>query len=107
MRLSAILLACSALGALLAAAPAMAQKPSAARGAKVVEQWCRDCHLKPADRPDPDMAPPYKEIVTWDGRDRAWFERFLKEDHFPMTTYRLFPEEKADVVEWLMSLKPK
>ena len=105
MRLSATPLALAAL--LLAAGPAIAQKASAARGAKVVEQWCRACHLKPTDEPDPDMAPPYEEIVTWDGRDRAWFERFLAEDHFPMTTYRLFPEEKADVVEWLMSLKAK
>jgi Cytochrome c553 len=93
--------------ATLAASPAFADTPSAARGAAVVDEWCRDCHLRPGDRPDPDMAPPYEEIVTWPGRDRAWFEKFLRDDHFPMTTYRLFDHEKADVVEWLLSLERK
>ena len=53
------------------------------------------------------MAPPYEDIVQRPGRDRAFFEAFLKSDHFPMTTFRLFDDEKADVVEWLMSLKAK
>ena len=40
-------------------------------------------------------------------RDRAWFVKFLHDDHFPMTTFRLFENEKADVVEWLMDLQKK
>ncbi|WP_205470536.1 hypothetical protein [Breoghania sp. L-A4] len=76
-----------------------------ARGRVVVEQWCRDCHLRAGDRPDPDMAPPYEQIVLRPGRDRAYFTRFLREDHFPMTTFRLFDQEKADVVAYLMSLR--
>jgi cytochrome c1 len=51
------------------------------------------------------MAPPYEEIVLREGRDRAYFVKFLKEDHFPMTTFRLFDNEKADVVEYLMALR--
>lgn len=85
--------------------PAKADEAAALRGAAVVEQWCRLCHLREGDAPDPDMAPPYEEIVLRDGRDRAFFERFMGEDHFPMTTYRLFDHEKADVVEYLMSLQ--
>ena len=110
--LSAISIA-AFLGALASALPAHAGAPepfdpvAARRGEQVVEQWCRGCHLHARDRPDPDMAPPYESIVRRPRHDRAFFETFLSEDHFPMTTYRLFDNEKADVVEYLLSLKPK
>lgn len=103
--ISALFLAVIVLVA--AGTDAGAGKASRARGAALVEQWCRDCHLRPGDKPDSDMAPPYEDIVTWPGRDRAYLKRILAEDHFPMSTYRLFDDEKADVLDWLMSLKPK
>lgn len=78
---------------------------AAMRGEAVVEQWCRLCHLRADDPPDPVMAPRFEEIVQRGGRDEAYFTRFLKEDHFPMTTYRLFDSEKADVVAWLLALQ--
>ncbi len=40
-----------------------------------------------------------------EGRDEAYFLRFMQEDHFPMTTFRLFDHEKADVVAYLMALQ--
>ncbi|MFZ2101953.1 MAG: cytochrome c [Oricola sp.] len=84
---------------------AHADNAAVERGAAVIEQWCRMCHLRATDKPDPVMAPPYEEIVLREGRDRAYFERFLKEEHFPMTTFRLFDNEKADVVAYLMALQ--
>lgn len=78
---------------------------AASRGAGVIEEWCRMCHLRATDKPDPDMAPSYEEIVQWEGRDEAYFVRFMQEDHFPMTTFRLFDHEKADVVAYLMALQ--
>ncbi|GAB4354787.1 MAG: hypothetical protein Kow0026_13610 [Oricola sp.] len=78
-----------------------------ARGAAVVEQWCRQCHLRGGDPPDPVMAPSFEEIVTRMGRDRGYFRKFLHEDHFPMTTFRLFEHEKQDVLEWLVALQKK
>ena len=88
------------------AAIAQAEDP-AARGASIVDEWCRMCHQRATDTPSPDMAPPYEEIVLRDGRDEAYFVRFMQEDHFPMTTFRLFDHEKADVVAYLMALKSK
>ena len=86
--------------------PAIAHAQDAAsRGSAVVDQWCRECHLRVGDRPDPDMAPPFEEIVKRGGRDEAFFVRFLHEDHFPMPIYRLFEHEKADVIAWLMQLR--
>lgn len=82
----------------------VAADEAAVRGAAVVEQWCRMCHLHAGDAPDRDMAPPFEEVVTREGRDQAYFLRFMQEDHFPMTTFRLFDHEKADVIAYLMSL---
>lgn len=80
---------------------------AAVRGERVVEQWCRMCHLHAGDEPDSDMAPPFEEIVLRPGRDAAYFTRFLREVHFPMTTFRLFDHEKRDVVAYLLSLKAR
>lgn len=85
--------------------PASHADDAAARGAEVVDQWCRMCHLRATDAADPDMAPPFEEIVKREGRDEAYFARFMQEDHFPMTTFRLFDHEKADVVAYLTALQ--
>jgi hypothetical protein len=87
--------------------PAQADEPDAAgaRGSRVVDRWCRMCHQRPTDKPDAKMAPPFENIVTRKGRDRRYFERFLHEDHFPMTTFRLFENEKQDVIAWLLVLQ--
>ncbi|NBN63776.1 hypothetical protein GWI72_03985 [Microvirga tunisiensis] len=104
-RVGAVLLAL--LASVAGSGPAASGPAAAERGAAVIETWCRDCH----PRPDQDRrrfdAPPYEEIVTWPGRDLAYFRRFLAEDHFPMPTFRLFDAEKADVVAYLMALQAR
>ncbi len=89
----------------LAASPALADKAAVKRGQAVVDEWCRGCHVREGEKLTPEMAPPYSDLVAIPGRDRAWFEAFLQADHFPMTTFRLFDHEKADVVEWLLDLQ--
>ncbi|WP_210183536.1 hypothetical protein [Hoeflea olei] len=89
------------------ASPALAANAAAKRGERVIEEWCRDCHVRDGSPQTPDMAPPFAAIVAVPGRDRDWFEDFLEADHFPMTTFRLFEHEKADVVEWLLDLQRK
>ena len=91
--------------AMLCVAGAAYADDAVARGEQVVEQWCRSCHLRSTDPTDPDMAPPYEVIVHRPGRDKAYFVRFMQEDHFPMTIFRLFDHEKADVVAYLMALQ--
>jgi cytochrome c2 len=92
---------------LVTAGPALADPAAAARGKAVVDQWCRECHLRANDKPNPVMAPRYEDIVRRPGRNEAYFRKFLSADHFPMTIYRLFDDEKRDVVAYLMSLKAK
>jgi cytochrome c5 len=94
-----------ALFVLLPAGTRVQADEPADRGRQVVEHWCRLCHLRATDKPDPDMAPPFESIVQRAGHDRAWFVRFMGEDHFPMTTFRLFDHEKSDVIAYLLSLQ--
>ncbi|QKV18138.1 hypothetical protein [Oricola thermophila] len=75
------------------------------RGAAVADQWCRHCHPRADDPPAPRMAFAFEDIVMRKGRDRDYFSRFVREDHFPMTTFRLFEHEKDDIVAWLMALQ--
>ena len=99
------LLPLAALWLPLATTPALAGQAAVERGQIIVDEWCRDCHVREGEKLTADMAPPYSMIVAIEGRDRAWFETFLEADHFPMTTFRLFDHEKEDVVEWLLDLQ--
>lgn len=100
-------LALITIGSLCLAGPALADKAAATRGKQVVDQWCRECHLRASDKPDPVMAPRYEDIVRRPGRDEAYFRKFFKTDHFPMTIFRLRDDEKRDVIAYLMSLKKR
>lgn len=94
-----------ALGVLLLTVAPAAATDAPGRGRRVVDEWCRLCHLRAGQPPRQGMAPSYEEIVRRPGRDEAYFNRLLHEDHFPMTTFRLFEHEKQDVLAYLMWLQ--
>ncbi|KAF0134044.1 MAG: hypothetical protein FD152_1511 [Xanthobacteraceae bacterium] len=94
----------AALMIILSLVPAAADD-AASRGRKVVDEWCRLCHLRAGQPPRRGMEASYEEIVRRPGRDAAYFNRLLHEDHFPMTTFRLFEHEKQDVLAYLMWLQ--
>jgi mono/diheme cytochrome c family protein len=99
---------CAMLMALLVSGPltnAADRSDASARGLAVVERWCGTCHVAANAEQGPDMAPSFESIVRRPGRDAAYLRRFLDQDHFPMTTYRLFATEKDDVVAYLDSLR--
>ena len=79
-----------------------------ARGEAVVAQWCAECHAIPgirAPRDTPGEGPSFREITERPGRDARYLAAFLREDHFPMTTYRLFEPEKDEVAAFILSLR--
>ncbi|WP_436643352.1 c-type cytochrome [Microbaculum sp. FT89] len=76
-------------------------------GRLVVEKWCSLCHSVNGVNTDPDRAPTFEQIANREGRDRAYLTRIVHEDHFPMTTFRLFEDEKRDVVAFIHSLRGK
>ena len=106
------MIVCLMLSALLAgcvgAERSVRDDAGAARGEAVVAQWCAECHAIPgirAPRDRPGEAPSYREIADRPGRDARYLAAFLREDHFPMTTYRLFDQERDDVVAYILSLR--
>lgn len=77
------------------------------RGRTVVVEWCSMCHSISGVERDPDRAPTFETISKKPGRDLQYFTRFLDEDHFPMTTFRLFADEKRDVAAFLDDLRKR
>jgi mono/diheme cytochrome c family protein len=76
-----------------------------AKGEAVATQWCSQCHAIRGTETDPKRPPTFEQVAARSGRDRAYLQRFLNEDHFPMTTYRLLDPEKEDVVALILSLR--
>ncbi|MFN3172049.1 MAG: c-type cytochrome [Hyphomicrobiales bacterium] len=83
----------------------IAQASDAERGRAIAEQWCSVCHAETASETDQDMEAPFEELVARPGRDGARLRALMDEDHFPMTTFRLFADEKDDVVAYLVGLR--
>jgi mono/diheme cytochrome c family protein len=87
-----------------------ASAESAAKGLTVAEKWCAECHrVKPEQRAvsRPNMrAPAFADLAARPEIDQAYLARFMEVQHLPMTTFRLYSDEKADVVAYMLSLKP-
>lgn len=90
---------------LIATLPADAADGDPVKGRLVVEKWCAMCHSISGLETDPDRAPTFEQVANRAGRDKAYLTRLMDEDHFPMTTYRLFDAEKRDVVAFLLTLQ--
>lgn len=90
-----------------AAAPPSAE--SAAKGLTITEKWCADCHRVRAEQrrvARPDMgAPEFAAIAARPEVNTDYLRRFMEVQHLPMTTFRLYSDEKADVVAYILSLK--
>lgn len=91
--------------ALLAACKTTAAPEATARGEATVQQWCSLCHDARGTSRAPEDAPTFEQIAHRPGRDARYLRRFLDQDHFPMSTYRLFDAEKDDVVAFIISLR--
>lgn len=82
-----------------------AQASDAELGRAIAQQWCSICHAETATETSRDMEAPFEELVVRPGRDGTRLRALMDEDHFPMTTFRLFAHEKDDVVAYLVSLR--
>ncbi len=91
-------------------AGSMPEPPSPERGEAVAQEWCATCHARdeearaarPAEAGD---GPSFAAIAAREGRDEQYLWDFLEGDHFPMPTYRLFPQERADIAAYIVSLR--
>lgn len=101
---SALLAVAGILGGCAVAGQPPLDDPRIARGQAVAQEWCATCHG--FDSPVRGAgAPSFAEIAARPGRDVAYLAGFLREDHFPMTTYRLFEHEKDEVAAFILSLR--
>lgn len=86
-----------------------ASAESAAKGLTIAEKWCAECHRVKAEQravARPNMhAPAFAAIAARPEVNGAYLARFMEVQHLPMTTYRLYSDEKADVVAYILSLK--
>jgi len=90
--------------------PDTARAPEPRRGQEVALRWCSACHVVVPGtiaRPEQVAAPPFAGIAADQAKDRAFLARFMQQVHPPMPTYRLFPEEKAALLAYLESLRPR
>jgi mono/diheme cytochrome c family protein len=89
---------------------APARAAAAARGLEVAENWCTECHrIRPeqqaVERSD-IQAPTFMNVAARPQVDAGYLRRFMEVQHLPMTTYQLDSDERADVVAYILSLKP-
>lgn len=91
--------------ALLLLSGSFAQVSDAERGRAIAEQWCSVCHAETVAETGQDMEASFEALVVRPGRDGPRLRALMDEDHFPMTTFRLFADEKDDVVAYLVGLR--
>ncbi|HSH27080.1 MAG TPA: hypothetical protein VK972_04835, partial [Wenzhouxiangella sp.] len=68
------------------------------RGLDVAQRWCASCHQVEPLGSRRSAAPSFMEIAQDPRKDRAWLEAFMGEEHLPMPTFRLYPDEQAHVI---------
>lgn len=81
---------------------------SAERGRGIAEEWCARCHrIAPSQRrvaAPGEGAPAFRDIAQrWGDRPDA-LRHFMDDLHLPMPTFRLWPQERDDVVAYIASL---
>ncbi|MCW5729643.1 MAG: hypothetical protein KIT20_02705 [Alphaproteobacteria bacterium] len=95
---------------MLALAACTAEAPRAgdpARGRLVAQEWCAGCHdisIAPVREPA-RPAPAFLDLSRRARPDFSDVRRFMEELHPPMPTFRLWPEEKENVLAYLHFLR--
>ncbi len=75
------------------------------RGRVVAQQWCSVCHAETAAQTGENMELSFEELANRPLNNADRLRALMDENHFPMTTFRLFDHEKDDVVTYLVSLR--
>lgn len=90
--------------------PELGRAADPARGQEVAVRWCSACHVvTPGATPRPEQiaAPTFAGLAADAAKDHAFLVRFMDDVHPPMPTYRLFPEERRDLIAYLETLRPR
>ena len=93
---------------LLASSPVLAQSPAAQRGLTFVRVHCAQCHAidKVSDSPL-TIAPPFRTLhLKFPIESLRRLAEGIVADHPTMPQFRLDPDQIADVMTYLQTLKP-
>jgi len=74
------------------------------RGLEVAQRWCATCHQVEATGAHRTAAPSFTAIAADPRKNRQWLENFMAEEHLPMPTFRLYPDEQAHVIAYIEEL---
>ncbi len=92
----------------IASGYSMAQEVgSSSRGLALARQVCAQCHAvqkRQTESPNAD-APSFQEIASASGMNAIAFSAALNTSHRTMPNLMLEPEERADIVAYVLSLK--
>jgi mono/diheme cytochrome c family protein len=98
-----------ALAVLLLAGPAAAQglPGDPTRGEAIAEQWCSECHEIAPDMREPLLsdAPPFQVVADHPATTEMALHAFLQTQHATMPNLQPTPEETADLIAYILSLK--
>jgi mono/diheme cytochrome c family protein len=84
---------------------------SAATGQQVADRWCSDCHGRSGLHPghfntSPAETPTFAQIAAYPQVNRQFLEKFF-DSIIVMPIYQLSDEEKEEVIDYILSLKPR
>jgi mono/diheme cytochrome c family protein len=83
-------------------------KADAARGLALAEQWCSQCHgVRPNEASANPKAPTFPAIAAEPSVTQTSLRVFLRTPHSNMPNIMLKPDDTDDIVDYLLSLKPR
>ena len=104
MRDLAYLVGALALVASQAGAQDLPGDPQA--GADLAQEVCAVCHVVAAEQPsDPGVGPSFLEIADHPATTELSLRAFLQTPHATMPNLMLTPEETADLIAYVLTLK--
>jgi mono/diheme cytochrome c family protein len=83
-------------------------KADAARGQVLAEQWCSQCHgVRPNEASVNPKSPTFPTIAAEASITETSLRVFLRTAHSTMPNIMLKSDDADDIVEYLLSLKPR
>ena len=77
-------------------------------GKNLAEKWCVECHGIRADRLSPNLAAPtFPELAAEPSITEYSLRALLRSPHETMPHITFTPEQMDDIIEYIMSLKPR
>ncbi len=78
---------------------------NAARGRRLAEQWCSQCHGVRSNQASISGVPTFREIAAERSATETSLRVFLRTSHPTMPNIVLAPDDMNDIIDYLLLLK--